>query len=159
MDSQTPSDSGTKERQDEAKEKLIDRLSIFWMHQNELLWGRLQTIAVIQAGVLAGWYYLTFSDNGIFAPFLAFCLTSLGFILSREVKELIECDLDHRRYHSDMLKELDKNLFLKREGTHGWKRIKFISGLFVWINGFLAVVSGGNFIFRVLVWLFRTCGC
>ena len=48
----------------------------FWREQSNLMWSRIQTAAVVEAGGLTGWYHLFFKDT----PF-GFCssLVMLGF--------------------------------------------------------------------------------
>jgi hypothetical protein len=67
-------------------------LFALWMHQNQLVWSRLQAIGVLQVAVLAGWGALV-SRSSI----AAFFVSLLGLALLLLIARAIQCDLAARR--------------------------------------------------------------
>jgi len=145
-------------KESEEIDKLVDRSLEAWRHQNELLWGRLQTIAAVQVAVIGGCYFLEFNEKNSTAPFLAFLLATLGVYLSVQIQKLIKCDLDHRYHYAKLVKSHYPNFFPTREGKKaGWKRIRQISKFFVHLNFSIALITGGYCLVLLFYWI--ACGC
>ncbi len=137
---------------------LVERSFKAWKHQNELLWGRLQSIATVQGAVVGGCYFLVFAEKSSIAPWLAFLLASLGIYLSTQIHELIQCDLYHRLHYSKTIKTHYPGFFAKPSGKkEGWKHIQEISKFFVTLNYVMAVLTGGYCFVIVIYWI--ACGC
>jgi hypothetical protein len=124
------------------KPKTIDRLVTLYMHQNTLLWTRLQTLAALQLPVLAGWYF--FYQQSKFP--LAACVALLGTILSALIWELFHCDADRRNYLRKKLLEVDqiegKIIFPDmRTWISGFRVMELIVGLFLAIDSILTLFT------------------
>jgi len=116
----------------------LDRCLNLWIHQNSLLWGRLQTIAAIQGAVLGGWYFLFTGEQFIWA----FLLAALGTFLSERVHALIKCDLALRKIYKDKIEnEIAPGFLPQHTGVPGYKIITTISFVFVAINVVITVLS------------------
>jgi len=114
-----------------AEDKLPERLLTLWTHQNALLWGRLQSIGILQAAVVAGWYSLFSTDKMRYAALLSL----LGAALSFSVFVIVDCDLKWRRDIKDRLVELDSRIFPKNVGgVPGWIVISGIALGFFGLN-------------------------
>src|SRR5262249_51916988 len=119
-----------------------------WIHQNNLLWGRLQTITAIQGGVIAGWFALIFGENP--HPTLGMALAALGVWLSWRVEQLIECDIKWRNSIRQRLQEVakEKNEQDPLPQVHhvfGWQIIKEIAIGFVLLDVLLFGIGIGLF--------------
>ena len=62
-----------------------------WLHQNQLVWSRLQTIALLQVAVISGWWY----SIGV-QPLNALAVSGLGAVLTALIMWAIKCDLGAR---------------------------------------------------------------
>ncbi|HEY5813387.1 MAG TPA: hypothetical protein VIT23_12140 [Terrimicrobiaceae bacterium] len=89
------------------KAKTIDRLVNLWIHQNTLLWNRLQTLTALQVAVLGGWYYFYFSRHTFTSTFLALLIALLGVLLSLLIRELTNCDASRRDSLRKRVQDLD----------------------------------------------------
>ena len=78
-----------------------------WVHQNNLLWSRLQTLTALQLPMLGGWYYFYFRGKSDANTALALLVASLGVFLSLLIRELAGCDASRRRYLLEKVQELD----------------------------------------------------
>jgi hypothetical protein len=122
----------------ESDEKLVGHLLTLWTHQNTLLWGRLQSIGLIQAAVVAGWYSLFDGRKYHYAVLL----TLLGAALSFAVYVVVDCDLKWRRDIKERLAKLDSRVFPKDVGgIPGWIVIKGIALGFWYLNLILFAVT------------------
>ena len=121
-----------------ADDKLATHLRTLWIHQNTVLWGRLQSIGVLQVAVVAGWYALFSSDRFRYAALL--CV--LGVTLSFAVFALVDCDLEWRRDIKKRLVDLDPRIFpAKVPSISGWFVIRGISLGFCGLNLLLLAVT------------------
>jgi hypothetical protein len=119
-------------------DKLVTQLLNLWMHQNTLLWGRVQLISAIQAGVVGGWFTLFSSDRYRYAALIAL----LGAILSLAVYAIIDCDLDWRRDIKKRLVEADPRIFPEKTGAiSGYTVIISIAIGFFWLDVILFAVT------------------
>ncbi|HEY5813113.1 MAG TPA: hypothetical protein VIT23_10740 [Terrimicrobiaceae bacterium] len=123
------------EEQKQDKAKTIDRLLDLWIHQNTLLWNRLQTLAVLQVPVIGGWYFFYFSRNTFTTTSLALLVALLGVFLSVLIRGLTSCDASRRDYLRKRIQGLDriygKEIFPDDESIDENKGI--IRALEVWI--------------------------
>jgi hypothetical protein len=115
----------------------FDRCLTLWMHQNTLLWGRLQTISVLQVAVISGWYFLFTEEHFLWASLLA----GLGTHLSYWIFQLICCDLDLRKKYRDELDNIAPGFLPNHNGIPGWKIIKKLGSTFCVLNWTMTVVS------------------
>jgi hypothetical protein len=114
------------------------------MHQNTLLWGRLQTISGVQVAVIGGWYFLLAGHHCVWAGLLA----GLGTFLSYQIHELIKLDIAFRNKIRDEIDEVVPKFFPAHSGKgHGSKIIQRLSAAFAIINWTMVVVSVGFFYF------------
>lgn len=122
----------------------IDRLVSFWQHQNELLWGRLQTISTFELGVIAGWYYLLFEKNRP-DTFLAMMVALVGLFLSFTVSDVIWCDLANRKEIGDRIEDIEDEFKIvirprpPKRWIHGHQMIKIIASAFCFLNFVLLI--------------------
>jgi len=109
-----------------------------WMHQNTLLWGRLQTLSALQVAVVGGWYVLFSRQNFVWA----LLLSALGTFLSCCVYLLIRADLALRKKFREELDEhVAPGFFPKHEEIPGWLIVHLIGVTFCILNGIMAAVS------------------
>ena len=135
-----------------ADDKLPDRLLTLWAHQNTLLWGRLQSIGVIQAAVVASWYSLFSTDKLRYAALLSL----LGAALAFAVYVIVDCDLKWRRDIKDRIVELDSRIFPKNVGgISGWI---VISGISLGFFGLNLVMFAVTIITKMTIAGWRICG-
>ncbi len=96
-----------------------------WTHQNGLVWGWLQTLGVVQAGVVAGWYatYCPHKYN------YAVGITGIGLILSIALCLLVEGDIARRHEIRQAIEKLDLDFLPKgqHDGISGREIIMWIS--------------------------------
>jgi hypothetical protein len=124
--------------EDPPDDKLTAHLLSLWMHQNTILWGRIQLISAIQAVVVGGWYTLFTADKFRYAALL----TLLGTALSLAVFAVIDCDLDWRRDIKKRLENLDSRIFPQKiPAVSGWFVIRSIAIGFFWLNVALFCVT------------------
>jgi hypothetical protein len=57
VEEEKPQEDRSAKTQSDDKAKTIDRLVNLWVHQNTLLWSRMQTLTALQVAVLGGWYF------------------------------------------------------------------------------------------------------
>lgn len=86
------------------KQKAIDRLLNLYIHQNNLLWSRLQALTALQIPVLGGWYFFWKNQPNWFA----FGVAILGALLSLAILELTNCDGDRRDDLKKRIEPIDK---------------------------------------------------
>jgi len=122
------------------QEKTIDRLLNLWLHQNTLLWSRLQTIALLQVPVMTAWFW--FSQREDLIGF-AVAIATLGGFLSLLINELIDCDAEHRDSIREQVRKMDSMVFPHHTRTRprGITIMKAITGLFVVVDFGLAYIS------------------
>jgi hypothetical protein len=135
-------------------DKLPGHLLSLWIHQNTILWGRLQTIGVIQVAVVAGWYSLFDGKRYAYAALA----TLLGAALSFAVYVLVDCDLEWRRDIKKRLVALEPDIFPKDVGgISGWVVIKAIAKGFWYLDILLFAITVLTFM-TYSGWL-RCCAC
>jgi hypothetical protein len=67
-----------------------DKLADLWTHRSMLLWARLKAALVLQAVVLAGWYYAMTDDLPEFAgPLVVLAAIVTGALLALAVADLV----------------------------------------------------------------------
>lgn len=117
----------------------IDR----WSHQNTLLWSRVQTLGVIQVGVLAGWYALITADEAKYNYIAAAGVAFFGIYLTDKLRELIKRDDSWRK---KCMKEAgeDRPPFMDAnvDGQPGYANFKGICSFFNIVNWALLVLIG-----------------
>src|SRR6266705_2475026 len=95
----------------------IDRCINLWIHQNTLLWGRLQTLSALQVAVIGGWYLLFSGHHFIWA----LLLSALGIFLSLCVYLLICADLALRdKFREELDERVAPGFFPKHSAIPGW---------------------------------------
>lgn len=103
-----------------------------WMHQNNLLWNRLQLIAIVQAGVLVGFWHLAHEKN---APLQAIFLAALGWWLSVLTCCILERDIAYRERVRAVLKEcLPESMRDSETGPRGHVYIKITAYTFALLD-------------------------
>jgi hypothetical protein len=119
-------------------EKLVGHLLVLWMHQNTLVWGRVQLISAIQVAVIGGWYTLFVADKYRYAGLISL----LGVVLSFLVAATIECDLEWRRDIKKRLIALEPDIFPEKvDALPGWQVITNVASGFLWLNAILFAVT------------------
>lgn len=142
---------------DSNNDKATDRFLNLWIHQNGLLWGRLQAISALQVAVLGGWYALFVGGSGsVIKQILGTFIAVLGWYLSMGIRELINIDVRFRDQHRNKLEMLAPRLIESNRGQ-GTKRIQGISSVFVWISGIVSFASVMWILVCFIYWV--VCGC
>jgi len=72
----------------------VDKLIDLWMHQNALAWSRAKVVAIVQAFVIAVWYYAMTDD----LPEVALPLASAGGLLTVTLALMANADLTARNH-------------------------------------------------------------
>jgi hypothetical protein len=140
---ETPKRNDDEKAKDVAK--TVDRLIDFWIHQNTLLWSRLQTLAALQVPVLAGCYYfLWINDRSLFALLIAI----LGASLSVLILLLIKRDVSRRDDMQDAVWARDRKeaeiIFPVEKRFRGSTIMKLIVWIFLIIDVTLASLAGAK---------------
>jgi hypothetical protein len=114
------------------KAETVNKLVDLYTHQNTLLWGRLQTLSVLQLPVAAGWY--TFWKDCSFDRSLF--VASVGVIFTCLIGNLVNCDSGRRNYLRDKLHERAPVLFpkYKKPGLSGFQVMLAILTIIVLMN-------------------------
>lgn len=147
-----------------ARDKTIDRYITIWLHQNTLLWGRLQAIGVLQIAVISGSYSLLITSHTTKSICFGFLLALLGASVSWQLDRIIRLDLHYRRAYRDRIGKLEPNLFKgisplgpQTQGqVLGHRQIIQLSGTFKWINYIILLIAGGWLLGKLLFWI--ACG-
>ena len=70
----------------------------FWREQSNLMWSRIQTAAVVEAGGLTGWYYLFFKETSfgfwvslLILGFSGILLLILSVLMRRDAQYMDHC--------------------------------------------------------------------
>ncbi len=77
------------------------------IHQDRLLWSRVQTVHAVEAGILAGGFYLAFIWEN---PFSAGLLLIIGGVLTLFLFLLIKGDYADHMVNADIMDKLAKRL-------------------------------------------------
>ena len=154
------------------KDKVLERLFTFWTHQNQLMWSRLQIIAVMQLGVFGGWYALAIKGTRPLERGLGAVVAALGVYFAYKMRKLIACDRAVRNAKRDAIRLLEKDyqkegalpqerakqLFPTFDGEgSGSDEIENMARFFVWANSVLLSLTLLKPLCRLGRWLF--CGC
>jgi hypothetical protein len=116
-------------------------LVALWIHQNQVVWGRLQTIGVVQVAVIAGWYH-TFTSREPERSGYSALISLLGFALSFATLLIVYCDLDRREELRERIVALDGAILPQGgPGVGGYLVITRIAQGFFWLNAALLAWS------------------
>ena len=130
-----------------------DKLALYQILQSHRqnaeknFWSRIQTLHAIQAGILAGGFFLM--QAGGLLPWVAAPLFILGAILTGLLRHLLRNDWYDANANKKAMRKLEKKFcinrtagFDQRRRRHRSHRIQFrFIGIFFWIDIVLAVVS------------------
>lgn len=154
----------------ECKDKSIDRHLTLWTHQNNLLWGRLQTVSGLQLAVFAGWYATFVKGNGFVDDLIGALVTAVGLFLSLELRRLILIDIEFRDIQRDKIRKLQDSGIAKVEDLFplpeppkkdggGTETMKRTLCFFFFLICVLLVVSVGKLVLCLFYWLMSGCSC
>jgi len=118
----------------------FEALVEMFTHQNELVWGRLQTISIVQVPVVGAWAW------GFIDPakhhLYAFAVAILGWVLSCLTLLLIATDLRHRFHIRGRIQNIDQNFFAPESSSLcGWQILILVSCIFVLLDFALATAA------------------
>jgi len=149
------------------KDKSIDRHLTLWTHQNNLLWGRLQTVSGLQLAVFAGWYATFVKGDGFVCDLIGAMVALLGLWLSCQLKKLITKDIGFRNSQRDKIRRLEKLIEQEyqlfpiptppdRDGKGAEVMLNTVS-CFICLIGITIVLSVGKLMICLFHWI--ACGC
>jgi hypothetical protein len=139
--------SEDQQKEKDRQQKSIDRLVNLYMHQNTLLWSRLQALTALQIPVLGGWYF--FWSNQPQPQWLACAVAILGALLSLAILELTNCDASRRKYLRDSIEPIDKAEYYRLFPEHHDRRL--FGKIAMWLFGKKGIPLSGKRVMKIVV--------